>query len=178
MLIEADHGEAQIGEGLWRDRVEIRDHEIDAATAFWNAEGVELQQMGVPIREFRVDQFGAPRYPELVVATSRNSCSGAHAFIEGLARGYAILGNNPSAALEDLFSEVPGLDRHSQSAQLAELTAANAFLARGATGSASSELDPARAGAWLEWATSHHLVDDAATAEIDPGFHPAAAGCV
>ena len=36
---------------------------IDAATAFWNAEGVELHQMGIPIREFRVDEFGAPRYP-------------------------------------------------------------------------------------------------------------------
>ena len=40
---------------------------VDAATAFWNAEGVELQQKGIPIREFRVDQFGAPRYPELLL---------------------------------------------------------------------------------------------------------------
>src|SRR5512133_2045264 len=40
---------------------------IDAATAFWNAEGVQLEQMGVPIRGFRVDEFGAPRYPELVL---------------------------------------------------------------------------------------------------------------
>ena len=36
---------------------------VDAATGFWNAEGVELQQRGIPIREFRVDDFGAPRYP-------------------------------------------------------------------------------------------------------------------
>src|SRR5262249_23483858 len=43
---------------------------IDAATAFWNAEGVQLRQMGIPTHEFRVDQFGAPRYPELVVVTS------------------------------------------------------------------------------------------------------------
>ena len=49
---------------------------VDAATAFWNAEGVELQQQGIPIREFRVDQFGAPRYPELVVATSADRLSG------------------------------------------------------------------------------------------------------
>ncbi len=33
---------------------------IDAATAFWNAEGVTLRAMGVPTREFRVDRFGAP----------------------------------------------------------------------------------------------------------------------
>ena len=49
---------------------------VDAATGFWNAEGVQLQQMGIPIREFRVDQFGAPRYPELVVATSADRLSG------------------------------------------------------------------------------------------------------
>src|SRR4051812_7761686 len=28
---------------------------VDAATGFWNAEGVTLTRMGVPIREFRVD---------------------------------------------------------------------------------------------------------------------------
>src|SRR3954470_11841157 len=50
---------------------------VDAATAFWNAEGVELQQQGIPIREFRVDQFGAPRYPELVVVASPDSCAQA-----------------------------------------------------------------------------------------------------
>src|SRR5919204_3404785 len=44
---------------------------IDAATAFWNGEGVQLQQQGIPIREFRVDQFGAPRYPELLLVTTR-----------------------------------------------------------------------------------------------------------
>jgi len=33
---------------------------IDAATAFWNAEGVTLKRRGVPIRVFRVDDFGAP----------------------------------------------------------------------------------------------------------------------
>jgi putative hydroxymethylpyrimidine transport system substrate-binding protein len=34
---------------------ELAAGKIDAATAFWNAEGVQLQQMGIPIREFRVD---------------------------------------------------------------------------------------------------------------------------
>ena len=36
---------------------------VDAATAFWNAEGVTLRGLGVPTREFRVDDFGAPRLP-------------------------------------------------------------------------------------------------------------------
>ncbi len=33
---------------------------VDAATAFWNAEGVTLRRMGVPTREFRVDQLRGP----------------------------------------------------------------------------------------------------------------------
>ena len=38
---------------------------VDAATAFWNAEGVELRRQGIPTGAFRVDDYGAPRYPEL-----------------------------------------------------------------------------------------------------------------
>jgi putative hydroxymethylpyrimidine transport system substrate-binding protein len=42
---------------------------VDAVVAFWNAEGVALRERGVATREFRVDDYGAPRYPELVLAT-------------------------------------------------------------------------------------------------------------
>ena len=41
---------------------------VDAVVAFWNAEGVALRRRGVKTREFRVDDYGAPRYPELVLA--------------------------------------------------------------------------------------------------------------
>ena len=44
---------------------------VDAVVTFWNAEGVALRRRGVRTREFRVDRYGAPRYPELVVATKR-----------------------------------------------------------------------------------------------------------
>ena len=46
---------------------------VDAVVSFWNAEGVALRQRGVRTREFRVDEFGAPRYPELVLAVSRKT---------------------------------------------------------------------------------------------------------
>ena len=49
---------------------------VDAATAFWNAEGVELERLGVPTRVFRVDEFGAPRYPELVLVADRRQLEG------------------------------------------------------------------------------------------------------
>ena len=44
---------------------------VDAVVTFWNAEGVALRQRGVRTREFRVEDFGAPRYPELVLVTRR-----------------------------------------------------------------------------------------------------------
>jgi NitT/TauT family transport system substrate-binding protein/putative hydroxymethylpyrimidine transport system substrate-binding protein len=44
---------------------------VDAVPAFWNAEGVAVKQRGLDVREFRVDDYGAPPYPELVLVTSR-----------------------------------------------------------------------------------------------------------
>ena len=46
---------------------------VDAVVAFWNAEGVALRERGVKTREFRVDDYGAPRYPELVLAVTRET---------------------------------------------------------------------------------------------------------
>src|SRR4051794_24095380 len=42
---------------------------VQGVTAFWNAEGVALRHRGVRTNEFRVDDYGAPRYPELVLVT-------------------------------------------------------------------------------------------------------------
>ena len=46
---------------------------VDAVVSFWNAEGVALRERGVETREFRVDAYGAPRYPELVLAVTRHT---------------------------------------------------------------------------------------------------------
>jgi NitT/TauT family transport system substrate-binding protein/putative hydroxymethylpyrimidine transport system substrate-binding protein len=46
---------------------------LDAATAFWNVEGVALRRRGVRTREFRVGDYGAPPYPELVLAATRET---------------------------------------------------------------------------------------------------------
>ncbi len=46
---------------------------VDAVPAFWNAEGVALKQNGMDVREFRVDAYGAPPYPEVVLITSRRT---------------------------------------------------------------------------------------------------------
>jgi putative hydroxymethylpyrimidine transport system substrate-binding protein len=46
---------------------------VDAVPAFWNAEGVALEQRGLAVREFRVEDYGAPPYPEVILMTSRRT---------------------------------------------------------------------------------------------------------
>ncbi|MEA2243187.1 MAG: putative hydroxymethylpyrimidine transport system substrate-binding protein, partial [Solirubrobacteraceae bacterium] len=46
---------------------------VAAVPAFWNAEGVALRHRGRAIREFRVDDYGAPPYPEVVLMTARST---------------------------------------------------------------------------------------------------------
>jgi putative hydroxymethylpyrimidine transport system substrate-binding protein len=140
---------------------------IDAATAFWNAEGVELKGLGVPAREFRVDQFGAPRYPELLLVTRASSADDtvARGVVDALDRGYGVLGDDADGALQDLLDGVPGLDEESQKAQMAALTSSDAFSpAGGDPGQASGggdptpELDPDSIVDWRRWAEQSGLM--------------------
>jgi putative hydroxymethylpyrimidine transport system substrate-binding protein len=76
---------------------------VDAATAFWNAEGVSLREEGVETREFRVDEFGAPAYPELVAVVRRETLERDRELVEGvleaLARGTSDVLRDPDEAL-------------------------------------------------------------------------------
>ena len=49
---------------------------VAGATAFWNVEGVALQAKRPGMREFRVDDYGAPAYPELVLCVTRETLRG------------------------------------------------------------------------------------------------------
>jgi putative hydroxymethylpyrimidine transport system substrate-binding protein len=129
---------------------------IDAASAFWNAEGVELKRLGIPTREFRVDDFGAPRYPELVLVSPAGEDELADPIVAALTRGYEILGTDPDRALEDLLAEVSGLDRSSQTAQMAALTSGRAFATRGSA--ATPELGPDSIPGWRLWAEQSGLL--------------------
>jgi len=44
---------------------------VDGVVTFWNAEGVALNRQNIPTRQFRVNHYGAPRYPELILTTTR-----------------------------------------------------------------------------------------------------------
>src|SRR4051812_46673307 len=56
---------------------------VDAVPAFWNAEGVALRQRGRRVREFRVEDYGAPAYPEVVLITARRTLAAHRQRIAG-----------------------------------------------------------------------------------------------
>lgn len=79
---------------------------VDAVVTFWNAEGVALRRQGVATREFRVDRYGAPRYPELVVATTRERLDESPGLLRdlvaALADGTAAALANPRATIGEI----------------------------------------------------------------------------
>jgi putative hydroxymethylpyrimidine transport system substrate-binding protein len=150
---------------------------VDAATAFWNAEGVQLQQQGVPIREFRVDAFGGTMYPELVVVTKADDCGLAPDFSTALSRAYSgPLNKDPQSALDDLLTHVNGLDAATQERQLNALDADHAFAPAEAGPQEpvpSSVLSPVDGAAWLVWARTNDLIAAGDASRVKAGF----AGC-
>jgi putative hydroxymethylpyrimidine transport system substrate-binding protein len=84
---------------------------VDAATAFWNAEGVALRRRGVRTREFRVDDYGAPRYPELVIVARRDTLERDR---ERLRDALAALADGTRTALEDPGPALEAIARASQ----------------------------------------------------------------
>jgi putative hydroxymethylpyrimidine transport system substrate-binding protein len=98
---------------------------VDAATGFWNAEGVALRRQGIPIRIFKVDDYGAPPYPELILSASEQTIERepdlVDAMVTATSRGYELAYERPARALDELLAAVPGLNRADQTAQLKAL---------------------------------------------------------
>src|SRR5262249_35986237 len=88
---------------------------VDAATGFWNAEGVTLRQQGVPIRIFKVTRWGAPPSPELVLTTTHKILAHDPGLVRSVVgattRGYEFAVADPAKGLDDLLAEVPSLSR-------------------------------------------------------------------
>lgn len=72
---------------------------VAAAIGFWNAEGVALTQRRPGTKVFRLDAFGAPVYPELLlVATSKTLAEQGDAvrrFVTAVGQGYAAVAAKP-----------------------------------------------------------------------------------
>lgn len=94
---------------------------VDAVVAFWNAEGVALRQRGFDTREFRVDDYGAPRYPELVLAvrtkTLRRHPDQVKATLDRLRHGTIVALRDRRATIDRLVT-ASGADEELMSAEL------------------------------------------------------------
>jgi NitT/TauT family transport system substrate-binding protein/putative hydroxymethylpyrimidine transport system substrate-binding protein len=132
---------------------DLRAGKVDAATAFWNAEGVALRRAGVPTREFRVGDYGAPQYPELVLVTTRKLADSDPALVDAVAagtrRGYSFTLAQPEASLRDLAAAVPGLDLSLERRSLREL-----LPAMKPPGRFSSQA----LTAWSDWDADHGIL--------------------
>jgi ABC-type nitrate/sulfonate/bicarbonate transport system substrate-binding protein len=123
---------------------------VAGATAFWNVEGVALQAARPGFHQFRVEDYGAPAYPELVLCTTPAVLADrkpvVRATIRALQRGYAEAQDDPPSAVNAMTSAVRGLDARALSAQMDAV--APAFTA-GAT--AYGQLRPDVLRAWADW---------------------------
>jgi ABC-type nitrate/sulfonate/bicarbonate transport system substrate-binding protein len=126
---------------------------VDAATGFWNAEGVALEGLGVPVRIFKVDRYGAPPYPELILTTSRRTIDEdpelVDAVVEATSRGYAFASAHPDLALDDLLAAEPALDRADQRDQLDAL----------GPDLRPAPFNPQVLREWAAWDLEHNLLD-------------------
>ncbi len=123
---------------------------VTATTGSWNVEGVALREQRPQIREFRVDDYGAPGYPELVLAVTRETLqdrpSLVRATVAALARGYEEVLSDPENGVSTMLEAVNGLDR---ARVQRELDAVSPSFTAGARG--FGELNRPRLQAWARW---------------------------
>jgi putative hydroxymethylpyrimidine transport system substrate-binding protein len=97
-------------------------HKVDAVPAFWNAEGVALRYRGRRTREFRVERYGAPAYPEVVFMTTRRMLRDhpdrLRAFLATVADGIHSTQADPGAAAAVIADAAKAGDRGLIRAQL------------------------------------------------------------
>jgi putative hydroxymethylpyrimidine transport system substrate-binding protein len=130
---------------------------VAGATSFWNDEGLTIQSKRRGFHVFRVDDYGAPSYPELVVcatgATLRHEPGLARGVVDALVQGYEYTLSHPGQAAADLEHETTGLDPKLVTAQLTALLPAF----RAADGRVGT-LDPTSLAKWAAWEARFGIV--------------------
>ena len=130
---------------------------VAAATAFWNIEGVALARRGRGFHPFKVDDYGAPSYPELVVSVTRTTLEQRRERIRrvlrALTRGYGFAERHPARGALDIARAQPGLDPQLLASELR--TTAPIFLPGNRRW---GQLDPATLRAWAAWEARFGIV--------------------
>ncbi len=131
---------------------------VAAVTAFWDVEGIALRRVRPATREFRVDDYGAPAYPELILSVDGQTLAKRSKFVlqtlTAIKRGYALTVADPTASAEDELAAVPDLDRSLFMAELGALR--RAFT--GGSGQPFGTFDQTRLRAWAAWEVRFGIV--------------------
>ena len=95
---------------------------VDAVPVFWNAEGIALKRKHVAVREFRVEDYGAPAYPEVVLITARRTLERERdrlaRTLQAIAEGERAVAADPQAAVAEIAREAQTDDKGLIAAQL------------------------------------------------------------
>jgi putative hydroxymethylpyrimidine transport system substrate-binding protein len=95
---------------------------VSAVPAFWNVEGVALRERGRAVKVFKVEDYGAPPYPEVVLITSRATLrqrrADIRAAIAAIAAGVEAVVEDPEAAVAQIAAAAGAEDRQLVRAQL------------------------------------------------------------
>lgn len=120
------------------------------ATGFWATDGVRLKARRPQDNVFRIDRFGAPDYPELVLVTTAATVDDdpavVRALVTALQRGYRASIADPDVAVETLLEAVPGAGR---AVTATELDAVQSSFQ--ATDGRVGTLDTAELQRWAAW---------------------------
>jgi putative hydroxymethylpyrimidine transport system substrate-binding protein len=135
---------------------------VDAVVSFWNAEGVALRQRGVRTREFRVDEYGAPHYPELVLVVTRETLGERRELVDAMLDRIAA---GTRAALRDRDAIVTELARAGGSDE--ELTRAQLEAVAPAL-EPPVELDRAALEGWAEFDAEFGILEE--RPDVDQAF--------
>jgi putative hydroxymethylpyrimidine transport system substrate-binding protein len=116
-VVTGDHGDFDAVKRLtigFSAVPEMIQGKVDGVTAFWNAEGVVLHERGVKTSDFRVDRYGAPPYPEVVLFAKRSTVEKRGEQLRGvlaaLADGVRSVHEDPDAAIAEI-AKVSRADR-------------------------------------------------------------------
>ena len=98
-------------------------HKVASVPAFWNAEGVTLRRKGLNVREFKIDDYGAPPWPEVVLAVTRQTLDEdrdtLQRFVAAVQDGARAELRDPAAAARDIAQASDSKDLGLVRAQLA-----------------------------------------------------------
>ena len=127
---------------------------VAATTGRWDDEGIAIAAEAPRVRELRVERYGAPSYPQLLVVVNRymleERTGTARALIRTLQRGYREARVDPESAVAAMRELESAPDRERLLAQVAAVSPAWTAGAEN-----YGELDARVLRQWATWADRH-----------------------